>query len=91
MQELKTLAIEKGVDEQVIFVPSCSTLQRNALLAACVCVLYTPMVSTRHLVFLLVIKLVSHTEINHREFVLVVLAGKSIITYENLRASKVLK
>jgi alpha-1,3/alpha-1,6-mannosyltransferase len=43
LQELKTLATEEGVVEQVIFVPSCSTLQRNALLAACICVLYTPM------------------------------------------------
>ena len=44
LEELKTLATEEGVDEQVIFVPSCSTSQRNALLAACICVLYTPMV-----------------------------------------------
>lgn len=45
LQELKTLAEEEGVAEQVIFVPSCSTSQRNALLAACICVLYTPTVS----------------------------------------------
>ncbi|KAG0619413.1 hypothetical protein M758_4G138000 [Ceratodon purpureus] len=43
LQELKTLAVEEGVAEQVIFLPSCSTSQRNALLAACICVLYTPM------------------------------------------------
>lgn len=43
LQELRTLAKEEGVLEQVIFAPSCSTVQKNELLAACVCVLYTPM------------------------------------------------
>ncbi|KAJ7556987.1 hypothetical protein O6H91_05G107500 [Diphasiastrum complanatum] len=40
--ELKALTEEKGLMEHVIFVPSCSTVQRNALLAACICVVYTP-------------------------------------------------
>lgn len=72
--------------EQVIFVPSCSTLQRNALLAACICVLYTPMVSIiqpsspSSSLELFVVRLVFHTEVNFREFVFVVLAGKIEIT-----------
>ncbi|CAK9217262.1 unnamed protein product [Sphagnum jensenii] len=43
LQELKSLALQQGVGDQVVFVPSCSTLQRNTLLAACLCVIYTPM------------------------------------------------
>eukprot|EP00249_Psilotum_nudum_P014200 c24717_g1_i1 orf=146-1396(-) len=43
LQELKHLAEEKGVTEHVVFLPSCSTAERDALLAACVCVVYTPL------------------------------------------------
>lgn len=44
LQDLKKLAMEEGVAQQVVFLPSCSTAQRNALLAACICVIYTPAV-----------------------------------------------
>lgn len=44
LQDLKNLAMEEGVAQQVVFLPSCSTAQRNALLAACICVIYTPTV-----------------------------------------------
>jgi hypothetical protein len=48
LQELKSLALQQGVGDQVVFVPLCSTLQRNTLLAACLCVIYTPMVRQFH-------------------------------------------
>lgn len=46
LEELKSLAEREGVLEQVNFITSCSTSERNALLSQCLCVLYTPKVST---------------------------------------------
>ncbi|KAK8450594.1 hypothetical protein SEVIR_6G056401v4 [Setaria viridis] len=42
LEELKRLAVTKGVSGQVKFVTSCSTSERNELLSNCLCVLYTP-------------------------------------------------
>ncbi|KAL6959565.1 Hexosyltransferase [Sarracenia purpurea var. burkii] len=42
LEELKSLAERKGVSDQVKFMTSCSTAERNALLSQCLCVLYTP-------------------------------------------------
>ncbi|KAK4376136.1 hypothetical protein RND71_006813 [Anisodus tanguticus] len=42
LEELKKLAKREGVSQQVRFITSCSTAERNALLAQCLCVLYTP-------------------------------------------------
>ncbi|XP_022943138.1 alpha-1,3/1,6-mannosyltransferase ALG2 [Cucurbita moschata] len=42
LEELKNLAEREGVSERVTFITSCSTLERNALLSQCLCVLYTP-------------------------------------------------
>ncbi|KAI4332738.1 hypothetical protein L6164_017622 [Bauhinia variegata] len=42
LEELKDLAERKGVSNQVTFITSCSTAERNALLSECLCVLYTP-------------------------------------------------
>lgn len=42
LQELKKLAAEKGILDRVDFEPSCSTSRKNALLASCICVIYTP-------------------------------------------------
>ncbi|CAM6092711.1 unnamed protein product [Calypogeia fissa] len=42
LQQLKMLAFEKGVFDRVDFEPSCSTSKKNALLASCICVIYTP-------------------------------------------------
>lgn len=42
LEELKHLAEKKGVSNQVRFITSCSTAERNALLSECLCVLYTP-------------------------------------------------
>lgn len=44
LEELKNLAEREGVSERVTFITSCSTLERNALLSQCLCVLYTPKV-----------------------------------------------
>lgn len=42
LEELKILAQKEGVSDQVKFVTSCSTSERNTLLSQCLCVLYTP-------------------------------------------------
>ncbi|CAN6694223.1 unnamed protein product [Malus baccata var. baccata] len=43
LEELRSLAETEGVSNQVNFVTSCSTAERNALLLSqCLCVLYTP-------------------------------------------------
>ncbi|KAJ7981841.1 alpha-1,3/1,6-mannosyltransferase ALG2 [Quillaja saponaria] len=42
LEELKALAAKKGVYNQISFITSCSTSERNALLSQCLCVLYTP-------------------------------------------------
>lgn len=42
LEELKALAKEKGVGEDVVFVPSFTQTQKNLLLTASICVLYTP-------------------------------------------------
>lgn len=42
LQELQSLAERFGISNQVKFVTSCSTAERNALLSECICVLYTP-------------------------------------------------
>ncbi|XVF01939.1 hypothetical protein REPUB_Repub04eG0133000 [Reevesia pubescens] len=42
LEELKSLAESKGVADRVNFITSCSTAERNSLLAQCLCVLYTP-------------------------------------------------
>ncbi|OMO74751.1 Glycosyl transferase, family 1 [Corchorus capsularis] len=42
LEELKSLAEREGVADRVNFVTSCSTAERNSLLAQCLCVLYTP-------------------------------------------------
>ncbi|KAH9320874.1 hypothetical protein KI387_015513, partial [Taxus chinensis] len=42
LEELKDLAAKEGVSDKVVFIPSCSTEQRDALLSECRCVLYTP-------------------------------------------------
>lgn len=45
LEELRQLAETEGVSDRVTFVTSCSTVQRNALLSECLCVLYTPKVT----------------------------------------------
>ncbi|XP_016470200.1 uncharacterized protein LOC107792493 isoform X2 [Nicotiana tabacum] len=42
LEELKKLAQREGVFHRVRFITSCSTAERNELLAQCLCVLYTP-------------------------------------------------
>ncbi|XP_051116506.1 uncharacterized protein LOC127241481 [Andrographis paniculata] len=42
LEELKALAEKEHVARQVQFITSCSTSERNTLLAQCLCVLYTP-------------------------------------------------
>ncbi|CAL0326506.1 unnamed protein product [Lupinus luteus] len=42
LEELKNLAEKEGVSNQIRFITSCSTAERNALLSECLCVLYTP-------------------------------------------------
>ncbi|KAK1305820.1 hypothetical protein QJS10_CPA10g01073 [Acorus calamus] len=42
LEELKSLAEQEGVSDQVKFITSCSTAERNTLLSECMCVLYTP-------------------------------------------------
>ncbi|XP_042458175.1 alpha-1,3/1,6-mannosyltransferase ALG2-like [Zingiber officinale] len=42
LDELRGLAEEEGISEQVKFVTSCSTAERNELLSQCIAVLYTP-------------------------------------------------
>ncbi|XP_059300700.1 uncharacterized protein LOC132052961 [Lycium ferocissimum] len=42
LEELKKLAEREGVSQRVKFITSCSTAERNALLARCLCILYTP-------------------------------------------------
>ncbi|XP_021895032.1 alpha-1,3/1,6-mannosyltransferase ALG2 isoform X2 [Carica papaya] len=42
LEELKSLAEQQGVSDQVNFITSCSTAERNALLSECLCVIYTP-------------------------------------------------
>ncbi|KAL6196626.1 hypothetical protein ACLB2K_032240 [Fragaria x ananassa] len=42
LEELKNLAEREGVSNQVKFITSCSTAERNALLSQCLCVIYTP-------------------------------------------------
>lgn len=44
LEELKSLAEQQGVSDQVNFITSCSTAERNALLSECLCVIYTPKV-----------------------------------------------
>jgi hypothetical protein len=45
LEELKWLAQTEGVSDQVCFITSCSTAERNELLSNCLCVLYTPEVA----------------------------------------------
>lgn len=40
--ELKHLTEEKGITDHVVFMPSCSTTERDKLLAMCLCLIYTP-------------------------------------------------
>ncbi|XP_057431785.1 uncharacterized protein LOC130724543 [Lotus japonicus] len=42
LEELKNLAEREGVSNQIRFITSCTTAERNALLSECLCVLYTP-------------------------------------------------
>lgn len=42
LEELKLLAQKEGVSDQVEFITSCSTSERNTLLSQCLCALYTP-------------------------------------------------
>ncbi|KAK9674198.1 hypothetical protein RND81_12G217700 [Saponaria officinalis] len=42
LEELQHLAQREGVSDQVNFITSCSTNERNTLLSECLCVLYTP-------------------------------------------------
>jgi len=42
LEELKDMASREGVSDKVVFLPSCSTAQRDALLSECLCVVYTP-------------------------------------------------
>nr|GFA13019.1 alpha-1,3/1,6-mannosyltransferase ALG2 [Tanacetum cinerariifolium] len=42
LEQLKVLAEIKGVSNQVKFITSCPTAERNALLSDCLCVIYTP-------------------------------------------------
>lgn len=42
LEELKDTASREGVSDKVVFLPSCSTAQRDALLSECLCVVYTP-------------------------------------------------
>ncbi|XAR56458.1 GDP-Man:Man(1)GlcNAc(2)-PP-dolichol alpha-1,3-mannosyltransferase [Bertholletia excelsa] len=42
LEELKNLAEREGVYDQVNFVTSCSTAERNVMLSECLCVIYTP-------------------------------------------------
>ncbi|KAL2944539.1 Alpha-1 3/1 6-mannosyltransferase ALG2 [Bienertia sinuspersici] len=42
LEELKLLAQRERVADQVNFITSCSTSERNILLSRCLCVLYTP-------------------------------------------------
>ncbi|EPS65512.1 hypothetical protein M569_09265, partial [Genlisea aurea] len=42
LAELKKLAEEEGISRHVHFITSCSTSERNRLLAQCLCVVYTP-------------------------------------------------
>ncbi|KAI9085953.1 hypothetical protein K1719_032030 [Acacia pycnantha] len=42
LEELKNLAEREGVSNRIRFITSCSTVERNALLSECLCVLYTP-------------------------------------------------
>lgn len=44
LEELENLADREGVSDQVKFITSCSTTERNELLSQCLCVLYTPKV-----------------------------------------------
>jgi hypothetical protein len=42
LEELKQLAKDSGVEEDVVFVPSFTQTQKALLLTASICVLYTP-------------------------------------------------
>ncbi|KAH1218329.1 Alpha-1,3/1,6-mannosyltransferase ALG2 [Glycine max] len=42
LEELKDLAEKEGVSNNIKFITSCSTAERNELLSECLCVLYTP-------------------------------------------------
>ncbi|KAI3769347.1 hypothetical protein L6452_00448 [Arctium lappa] len=42
LEQLKVLAEIKGVSNQIKFITSCPTAERNALLSDCLCVIYTP-------------------------------------------------
>ncbi|KAF7141026.1 hypothetical protein RHSIM_Rhsim06G0208700 [Rhododendron simsii] len=42
LEELESLADQKGVSHKVKFMTSCSTAERNMLLSQCLCVLYRP-------------------------------------------------
>lgn len=44
LEELKDLAEKEGVSNNIKFITSCSTAERNELLSECLCVLYTPKV-----------------------------------------------
>ena len=49
LEELRLLSEDKGIKEHVVFLPSCSTEKRDELLATCLCLLYTPTVSTANM------------------------------------------
>lgn len=49
LEQLKVLADIKGVSNQVKFITSCPTAERNALLSDCLCVMYTPKVPQKTL------------------------------------------
>ena len=42
--ELKHVCEEKGIVDNVVFSPSCSTEERNEFLSSCLCLIYTPTV-----------------------------------------------
>ena len=42
--ELKHVCEEKGILDNVVFSPSCSTEERNEFLSSCLCLIYTPTV-----------------------------------------------
>ncbi|KAL8046668.1 hypothetical protein ABFX02_08G191900 [Erythranthe guttata] len=42
LEELKNLAKREGVSNQVRFITSCPTSERNTLISECLCVIYTP-------------------------------------------------
>ncbi|CAL9017022.1 unnamed protein product [Prunus brigantina] len=67
LKELRSLAEKVGVSNQVNFITSCSTAERNALLSQCLCVLYTPKTRRWHREFCLAIaKLIEDPQMAQR-------------------------